>query len=86
VVCENLDLSKDHFDKVLFRARERLKQKLMHNLKISPSHLGKILSILVGVFIAFDEPTLTSNEYHAVRENPNSYHLSIMPSPNEVKQ
>jgi RNA polymerase sigma-70 factor (ECF subfamily) len=33
VVCENLDLSKDHFDKVLFRARERLKQKLMHNLK-----------------------------------------------------
>jgi RNA polymerase sigma-70 factor (ECF subfamily) len=83
VVCENLNLSKDHFDKVLFRARERLKQKLMHNLKISPSHLGKIMSLLIGLFIAVDTPSLIKEEYNAVRESPSSYHLSIMTSLNQ---
>ncbi|MEP1384159.1 MAG: sigma-70 family RNA polymerase sigma factor [Paraglaciecola sp.] len=52
-ICEDLALTKEHFDRVLFRARQRLKQLIQHKLgsedkssKITATYLG------LGIFVA----------------------------------
>lgn len=86
VVCENLNLSNQHFDRVLFRARDRLKQKLMHNLKITPSHLGKILGLVVGIFSLLNSHLLLDlslNTNNKVGENTLNQHLPLTITENE---
>ncbi len=55
IVCDSLDLTPEHFDRVLFRARDRLKKLLSHRLKIniceqSISHLFSIGLFILGFY------------------------------------
>lgn len=52
VVCENNDLSPEHFDRVLYRARQRLKQKLEVKLKIKAKEIVAFVSVCVMVCCA----------------------------------
>lgn len=58
-ICRELELKPEHFDRVLFRARQRLKQIIRHkfgNISINDSGLLSVL-ILLGVFSLSDSPS-----------------------------
>ncbi|MFT2089985.1 RNA polymerase sigma factor [Paraglaciecola sp. 2405UD69-4] len=52
-ICEDLALTKEHFDRVLFRARQRLKQLIQHKLG-SEDKSSKITAtyLSLGIFVA----------------------------------
>lgn len=82
-ICQDLDLSAVHFDRVLFRARQRLKQLIQHKLNGAASehqNMSTLLSvgILLGVFTQQPQPSTSQNFLaNQVRENTFDHHLSI---------
>ena len=81
-ICQDLELTPEHFDRVLFRARQRLKQLIQHKLSDEPnsSKTSSLLSIgiLLGIFT--QQPIDSSNEKlitNLVREFTPTQHLPI---------
>ncbi|NCP65721.1 MAG: sigma-70 family RNA polymerase sigma factor [Paraglaciecola sp.] len=82
-ICEELCLSAEHFDRVLFRARQRLKQVI--ELKLSTgsgstptdfSHLLTIVLLLSAVQVGSSPSPIFSNLFlHVLRESPVAKHL-----------
>ncbi len=75
-ICETLDLSSAHFDRVLFRARDRLKKLLAHKLKINISEKSISHWLYVGLVLScsynlFTQTNIDINKYHdwQVRES-----------------
>lgn len=81
-ICNELDLSPVHFDKVLFRARQRLKQLIQH--KLNPQEetnnsdtVSRLL--MVGILFCLDIPSSSVEPttiffYQIVREPQHTYH------------
>lgn len=82
-ICEDLALSKEHFDRVLFRARQRLKQLIRHKLggtKEPRSITSTYLSIGILIVALCQISNELSREYFftkKVRDNQNKQHLNI---------
>lgn len=82
-ICQDLDLSAEHFDRVLFRARQRLKQLIQHKLGDPNNKSAKtstLLSIglLLGVFT--QQPNDLAKQHifaNQLRDNSIRQHLSI---------
>ena len=82
-ICQDLDLSAEHFDRVLFRARQRLKQLIQHKLGDSHNPSANVctllsIGILLGVFT--QQPKDLTNPYlftQQLRDNPVEQHLPI---------
>lgn len=78
-ICQELNLSPEHFDRVLFRARQRLKQLIKHKLAL-PEKTKDISTLLsLTFFCAFIYQPAQSPTPHlflvVVRENPSTIHL-----------
>ena len=78
-ICQELNLSPEHFDRVLFRARQRLKQLIKHKLAL-PEHTKDIFTVLSLSFICAliyqaAQPSAPHLFLAVVRENPSSIHL-----------
>lgn len=76
-LCDNFDLKPEHFDRVLFRARNRLKQLLQHKLKVdirqvSLSHLLGV--VLPAALLLLLQGTPKNNEF-LLREQITTLHL-----------
>lgn len=82
-ICQDLDLSTEHFDRVLFRARHRLKQLIQHKLgdqNDKPGKTSTLLSIgvLLGVFTQQPNDLAKQNLFtNQMRDYPTQQHLSI---------
>lgn len=76
IICEDLQLSNEHFDRVLHRARERLKQKII--LKLSERSSTQNNSILMLVFI-LSSPFL-SFYFSGLNENKINFNLLVRES------
>jgi RNA polymerase sigma-70 factor (ECF subfamily) len=79
-ICQDLDLTAEHFDRVLFRARQRLKQLIQH--KIGKTNESSKISTLLTVsilFTAFGNPLLDFQSENLivkeVRDNSQPQHL-----------
>lgn len=83
-ICQALDLTPEHFDKVLFRARHRLKQLIQHKLnQVSdkqghPSNSSLLTFVALLSFYFSNHPVNSTSIIFStkVRESVNSYHLS----------
>jgi RNA polymerase sigma factor (sigma-70 family) len=81
-ICENLDLSLEHFDRVLFRARQRLKQLISHKFPSNSSSNGQntintLLSVILLIGIIEATQTTSLNLFAAVvREKQCIRHLA----------
>ena len=82
-ICQDLDLSAEHFDRVLFRARQRLKQLIQHKLGEQHDKTGKAstllsIGVLLGVFTQ-QPPNLAKQNLFAkqLRDNSTQQHLLI---------
>jgi len=83
-ICHELDLSPEHFDRVLFRARQRLKQLIEHKLssplrKSDSSDVTTLLSLLVMLGLVYQLPSSTELSLFliVVRETPQVSHLTF---------
>lgn len=82
-ICQDLDLSAEHFDRVLFRARQRLKQLIQHKLgdpQNKSANVSTLLSIgiLLGVFTQQPNNLLNENIFiNPLRDNSVEQHLPI---------
>lgn len=79
VICEELQLTDAHFDRVLYRARNRLKQILQMRFGIDSSKfsLGLFLSIVLS-FTVFDVTSPTVFFHQQVRDIRSTQHLVSM--------
>ncbi len=72
-LCEQHDLTPAHFDRVLFRARNRLKQLLQHKLGVDISQMT--LTHLLSVFLCMQVFSFPEkNNVNEVRERIARYH------------
>lgn len=82
-ICQNLDLSPEHFDRVLFRARQRLKQLIQHKLGSTDNtypNTSTLISIGICLGVFTQQSTHLSNEIlivSQVRDIISSQHLPI---------
>lgn len=62
-ICQELDLSPEHFDRVLFRARQRLKHLVEHKLPNISTTNGSATTLLsIGIFVlSISNPFLDKN-------------------------
>lgn len=79
-ICSLLQLTPDHFDKVIYRAKNRLKDKIQKGpLGDSLSNVVSLHSLLIVALLVngiSDSPELNlKNNLILVRDNPNSHHL-----------
>ena len=85
-LCDLLSLSPEHFDRVLYRARQRLKQKLSLAISEQGSNLSLVSLLGCGLVVLLcgdTSPTTIADEQ--VRELQVSYHLSQRISNNITK-
>lgn len=82
-ICQDLNLSAEHFDRVLFRARQRLKQLIQHKLGDPNNQSAKTTSllsvgILLGVFTQQPNDLTKSDLFtNQLRDNSAKQHLPI---------
>jgi RNA polymerase sigma-70 factor (ECF subfamily) len=82
-ICQDLDLSAEHFDRVLFRARQRLKQLIQHKLgdhsnKSSKTSTLLCIGVLLGVFTQQPNDLVKQNLFaNQLRDNSTKQHLSF---------
>lgn len=76
VVCQELELSTEHFDRVLFRARQRLKQILQAklNVDLSKTSLSQLFSVALVCFVYANIATSELNLIK-VREGHSPLHI-----------
>lgn len=79
-ICEHFDLTPAHFDRVLFRARQRLKQLIQQNEETSVSVSQVIESLMIiGLLVPLTSTHTSVHHssllYKEVRESYFSYHL-----------
>ncbi len=53
VICEKLNLTHEHFDRVLYRARMRLKDMISHQIKMPSKDQDVIIKALSGLILVF---------------------------------
>ena len=70
-ICDELDLSPAHYDRVLYRAKHRLRQHLSLKLNIDDSKFKLIDIVCVAIAFGF----LSSASQMQVGENTSSYHF-----------
>lgn len=83
-ICTELELSAEHFDKVLFRARQRLKQVILHKLVTEPLSNKDVTTILLSIVLVL---CINSSLSHSdssmnifdfsLRDNTSLSHLTI---------
>lgn len=82
VICEEYELKAVHFDRVLFRARSRLKQLIQHKLKVDLSQvsLSHLISIAVCLTLLTHQSSANNFEFslNSVREPSVKGHLPII--------
>jgi RNA polymerase sigma-70 factor (ECF subfamily) len=82
-ICQDLDLSAEHFDRVLFRARQRLKQLIQHKLVDPRNKSDKVstllsVGVLLGVFTQQPNDLTKQNLFaNQLRDNATKQHLLI---------
>ena len=82
LICQALDLTPDQFDKVLYRARNRLKSKIEAALEDSQLALASNMSMLLVISSLLilleinESPNSFDKNENQVRENILSYHLT----------
>lgn len=84
VICEEFELTPAHFDRVLHRARNRLKQilEMKFGIDLSKSNLSSLLGLVVFIWLASShsgDSTLSANKIeNKVGEHSTSMHLSTI--------
>ena len=74
-ICADLDLSSLHFNRVLHRARQRLKNLLVrHHKRYSlPAALGGVtLALLCGAVVSVDSVEIDAAQLHSIGQDPPS--------------
>ncbi|MDU0352777.1 sigma-70 family RNA polymerase sigma factor [Paraglaciecola aquimarina] len=76
-ICQDLELSPEYFDKVLFRARQRIKQLIQHKIGAN-AEASTILSTSLLFCLVVQQTTIPPDKnlfIHLVRETANHQHL-----------
>lgn len=72
-ICEDFNLSPEHFDRVLYRARIRLRQMLIH--KLTPSSTESSATLSSRLFVAILVMFLITRVENVMRDTGYTYHL-----------
>lgn len=85
-LCESLDLTDAHFDRVLYRARQRLKQKiaLTLNQSVDDTSVVSLLSCVL-VFVLQQDGTFATNVLNQVGETRGNEHSVMQKTSSAVK-
>jgi hypothetical protein len=77
-ICTELDLSAEHFDRVLHRAKQRLQQQLAlkFDIDLSSDSLASLLSIIFVLLLSGQQTTFSKQISQVTRGSTSIDHLS----------